>query len=143
MDVGTVLRGRGPDYERDWKNTDFYSALETHRPASALAHSAAVFAVDDPDLIDVAGGATDWIFELASVGKVSAHDINWSSEISCLLSEGHHLDSPAVITAAKSYWAGVPHPNESVWEYLIEQAVIIRVGRFEDFDWSALPCAAP
>jgi hypothetical protein len=59
MDVGTVLCGRGKDYERDWGKTDFYSILEHYRPSNCLAHFDAVFAVEHPDDIDLAGGGTE------------------------------------------------------------------------------------
>lgn len=132
--VGTVLRGRGASYEADWHQTGFYGVLERYRPDDAIPHAEAVFAVDDPDVIDVAGGGTEWIFELEAEGPVSRHDLNWSSEISCLLSDGHAEDSEAVAAAARNYWAGLPHPNESVWEYLVREATIVRVGSFEDFE---------
>lgn len=131
--VGTVLRGRGDDYAKAWSSTDFYKVLEQNRPQAYLPHAQAVFAVSDPDDIDLAGGGTEWIFELEPTGPVSRHDLNWSSEISCLLSDGLRPDSVEVRNAAFNYWAGIPHPNESVWEYLIPEAKIILVEPYEDF----------
>ena len=133
LEAGTILRGRGEDYAKTWSNTDFYRVLEMNRPTDCLPHAKAVFAVSDPDDIDLAGGGTEWIFELAPVGTVSKHDLNWSSEISCLFSDGARADSAKVLEAAANYWSGVPHPNESVWEYLMPQANIILVESYEEF----------
>lgn len=133
LDVGTVMSGRGAEYDRDWNKTDFYSILESARPSNFLSHSEAVFAVEHPDDIDLAGGGTEWVFEIEADGPVTRHDLNWSSEISCLLSDGHDLESKEVLAAAANYWAGVPHPNEQVWEYLLPKATIILVEPYEDF----------
>lgn len=133
LDVGFILRGRGKAYERSWANTDFYRVLEDARPHSCLSHAQAVFAVADPDDIDLAGGGTEWVFELQPVGPVSRHDMNWSTEISCLLSDGYSPDSTEVRQAAANYWAGIPHQDESVWEYLMPEAKIILVEPYEDF----------
>ena len=125
LPVGFELKGRGNAYEEAWSHTDFYAVLEKHRPSHMLPHKNAVFMCDDIEDIDLAGGATDFIFELKPLSSVSKHDLNWSSEISCLISEGYAINSNQVIHAAKNYWEGIAHPNESVWEYLTEKAIII------------------
>lgn len=130
LPVGTVLKSRGADYEQDWAHTDFYSALEKYRPSHILSHSQAVFMVADPDDVDLAGGGTEWLFTVKPLGPVSKHDVNWSSEISMLTGDGHDVDSPEVQKAAENYWAGVPHPNESVWEYLTPSAEILKVEEY-------------
>lgn len=133
LPVGTMLSPRGAAYAHDWGGTDFYSVLERYRPNGMRAHADAVFLVSDPDDIDLAGGGTEWIFEVDPIGDITRHDLNWSSEISCLLSEGLPVDSEAVCRAALSYWGGVPHANESVWEYLCDQARILTCEPFESF----------
>lgn len=137
LEVGDVLTSRGANYESDWEHTDFYAVLEQHRPSHMLPHRDAVFMVGDPDDVDLAGGGTEWIFHLEPFGQVSKHDLNWSSEISCLISDGHAPDSDKVTTAALNYWSGIPHHNESVWEYLARSAKILQVGKFEDFEATA------
>jgi hypothetical protein len=139
LEVDTVLRGRGEDYVASWGNTDFYQVLEAHRPESCLPHAQAVFAVGDPDDIDLAGGGTEWVFELEPIGAVFKHDVNWTSEVSMLISDGHAPTSPRVCAAAQNYWAGVPHRNESVWEYLIPAAKIILVAPYEGFEVNPVP----
>jgi len=130
LPVGTILNARNEDYEADWKGTDFYNILERYRPEGQLSHKQSVFMCDNPDDIDAAGGGTDWMFTLKALGPVQRHDLNWSSEISVLISDGYAADSPEVKEAAENYWAGVPHHNESLWEYLTPSAQIIAVEPF-------------
>lgn len=70
--------------------------------------------VDCVDDIDNAGGSTQWCLEVIPNGDVTKHSLNWSSEISCLLSDGKEMDSPEIIQAAKNYWLGIPHWDENV-----------------------------
>ncbi len=126
LPVGTTLKPRD-DYEQRWSSTDFYAALERYRPANMLPHERAVFMVGDPDDVDLAGGGTEWLFTVKPLGPIQKHDLNWGSEISMLISDGHSIDSPEVKRAADNYWAGLPHQDESVWEYLTPAADIIAV----------------
>jgi hypothetical protein len=129
LDVGTILTPRGAAYEADWKDTDFYAILETHRPPEMLAHKDAVFLCDNEDDVDNAGGATDWLFTVEPLtDRLEKHDLNWCSEISGLV--GPNQDDVAIAHAAQNYWAGVPHTNESVWEYLTPSARIIAVEEY-------------
>ena len=64
------------------------------------------------------------------MGKVQRHDLNWGSEISSLVGDGHAFDSEEVMEAASNYWAGIPHYNESVWEYLTPAAKIVKVEEY-------------
>lgn len=129
LPVGTVLRPRD-DYENDWNNTDFYAALEKHRPPNMLAHKASVFMVSNPEDIDLAGGATDWMLTVVPQGRIEKHDLNWSSEVSMLIGDGYDINSPEVKKAATNYWLGVPHSNESVWEYLTPAAKVVAVEEY-------------
>lgn len=133
----TVLAPRGKEYEADWGESDFYQALEFWRPKNMRSHSDSVFLVDNLDDLCVAGGALEWVFECdIAESEVTKHDLNWSSEISCLMGDGYAIDSDKVQYAAKKYWSGEPHPNESVWEYLAPEARIIKAGSFDDFESS-------
>lgn len=130
LPVGTILTPRGQDYEKDWANTDFYAVLEHYRPKNKPAHKQSVFMVTDPDDVDLAGGGTEWLMTVKPLGPVSRHDLNWSSEISMLLSDGFDINSNQVQQAANNYWQGVAHPNESVWEYLTPKAEILAVEEY-------------
>ncbi len=129
LPIGTILKPR-TDYEKNWENTDFYWILENFRPEGMLAHKDSVFMCDNPDDVDAAGGGTEYLFEVQPLGIVEKHDLNWSSEISMLVSEGaDELDS-RVEDAAYNYWHGVPHPDETLWEYLTPAAKIISVEEY-------------
>lgn len=129
LPVGTILTPRD-DYEERWSHTDFYHALEMYRPPNMLAHKQSVFMCDNPDDIDNAGGATDWLFTVQPLGVVQKHDLNWGSEVSGLIDLGNDISSKAVKNAAANYWNGTPHPNENVWEYLTPQARILKVEEY-------------
>ena len=129
LPVGTILRPQ-EGYEDRWGHTDFFDVLEMYRPPDKLAHSESVFMVDNPDDVDLAGGATDYLFTVVPLGPVQRHDLNYSSEISSLVSLGYRLDSPEIRDAAEDYWAGLESPNEVLWEYLTRAAKIIKVEEY-------------
>ena len=116
LPIGTILTARD-DYENDWQNTNFYKPLEMYRPSDKLSHKQSVFMCDNPDDIDLAGAATDWLFTVIPMGPLQRHDMNWSSEISSLVDLGYPLDSIEIKDAAEAYWSGEESPNEVVWEY--------------------------
>lgn len=126
LPVGTILTARD-DYENDWQDTDFYKPLEMYRPPDKLSHKQSVFMCDNPDDIDFAGAATDWLFTVVPIGPLQRHDMNWSSEISSLVGLGYPIDSTEIKDAAEAYWSGEESPNEVVWEYLAPKAKIIKV----------------
>ncbi len=118
--MGTILTPRNQEYEKDWENTDFYSVLEHYRPMNKPAHKNSVFMVTDPDDVDLAGGGTEWLMTVKPLGPVSRHDLNWSSEISMLLSDGHRNavqagqqpgQSPTDRRPAAGVGAGDDHPG--------------------------------
>lgn len=129
LPVGTLLTPRN-EYEENWNKTDFYNILEMYRPKEMLAHKESVFMCDNPDDVDNAGGGTEYLFTVKPLGKIEKHDVNWGSEISMLLSDGHEFDSEEIMDAANNYWKGIPHINESVWEYLTPKAEIIKVEEY-------------
>jgi len=128
LPVGTILRP-SPTYEADWTRTDFYDVLEKYRPEGMLSHKESVFMCDNPDDLDSAGGGTEWMFTVEPASRVERHDLNWSSEISMLVSDDPE-NIEAIQMAAEAYWNGTPHHNDSVWEYLTPSATVIAVEEF-------------
>lgn len=51
-----------------------------------------------------------------------------------LISDGYAIESEEVAAAAQAYWAGTPHHNESVWEFLAQAARIVRCEPYETFE---------
>lgn len=130
LPVGTILTSGHDNYERNWADNNWYQALEKYRPPEYRPHSWSVFMVDNDNDLDNAGGGTEWVFTVEPIGQVSRHDLNWSSEISVLFDKGYDMFSDTIEEAALNYWNGVPHYNESVWEYLVPKARIISVEKF-------------
>ena len=83
LDIGTILKPR-KNYEEHWKNTDFYAALEKYRPKEMLAHKEAVFMCTSAEDLDNSMGG-EFIFEVTPDTRIERHDMNWSSEVSCLV----------------------------------------------------------
>lgn len=129
LPVGTILKPN-INYEEDWSNTDFYSVLEKYRPKEMLSHKNTIFMCENDEDVDLAGGGTEYLFIVEPLGKIERHDLNWSSEISMLMSDGLDVNNPKVIDAATNYWNGTPHYNEQVWEYLTPFAKIISVEEY-------------
>lgn len=129
MEPGTILIPH-PRYEYNWGDSDFYGILEHYRPSNMLAHKDAVFMVANDEDIDLSGGGTEWVFIVQPAPRIEKHDVNWSSEISMLRSEGYEPNDPEVEQAAMNYWNGVPHYNEQVWEYLTTSAKILHVEEY-------------
>ena len=127
FEVGEILTPGEDDYEEGMENVEWYHILHQHRPMESRQHSWSVFMTGNEDDIDVAGGSTDYVYEVEPIGDVERHDINWASEISYLLDKGHDAESDEVKEAASNYWAGKPHHNEQVWEYLAPKAKIVGV----------------
>ena len=85
---------------------------------------------DNIDDLDAGGGGTEWVFTVKPLGIVQKHDMNWGSQIDCLVSDGFTVDSSEIQNAAKNYWGGIPHTDESLWEYLTLKAEILAVEQF-------------
>ncbi len=123
LPIGTILRP-SESYATDWGSTDFYNPLEKYRPKDKPPHHNSVFMCEDEDDIDASGGGTSFIFTVKPLGPVDKHDLNWSSEISMLVSDGESEEK--IKQAAKNYWRGVPHNSgESLWEYTTTHAEIL------------------
>jgi hypothetical protein len=129
LDVGTILTGRGSDYDRDWGYVPFFEVLERYRPANKLSHRDAVFMVGNEDDLDSAGGSTEYVFTLKALGSVSKHDMNWSSRIASMVDDGLDYDDTRIKQAAEKYWSGEP-TDDPLWEYLTTKAEILAVEEF-------------
>jgi hypothetical protein len=130
LEVGTVLRPRD-DYEERWGNTDFYKALERYRPKHMLSHKESVFMCHSAEDLDNCIGG-EYIFEVIPDTRIEKHDLNWSSEVSCLVCD--NAPEEKIKQAALNYWNGIPHPNESIWEYLTPKAIIKKVYLYDEYE---------
>ena len=128
---GTVLSPEKGNFMKTFSQDemDSHFKLEQFRPPNYLSRNNCIYMSDNPDDIDLAGGATDHIYIVEPLGKVEKHDLNWMTEIDLIFSEGPDKENEETIEkvrqAALNYWNGTPHYNESVWEYLTPSAKII------------------
>lgn len=130
LDVGTTLKPKD-NYQEHWGNTNFYHALERYRPSHMLSHKESVFMCHSAEDLDNCIGG-EYIFEVIPDKRIEKHDLNWSSEVSCLVSD--NASEEKIKEAALNYWNGVPHTNESLWEYLTPKAVITKVHLYDDYE---------
>ena len=129
LEVGTKLKPK-PDYESHWGQTDFYYALERYRPEHMLSHKESVFICSSAEDLDNCIGG-EYIFEIIPDQRIEKHDLNWSTEVSCLICD--NAPEEKIKEAALKYWHAIPHENESLWEYLTPSATIKKVHKYEDY----------
>jgi len=98
---------------------DSHFKLEQFRPSNLISRNNCVFMTDNPEDIDLAGGASEHIYIVKPLGKVERHDLNWMSEIDLIFSEAWdngEQESEDTIekvkNAALNYWNGTPHYND-------------------------------
>jgi len=126
---GTILTPERGSFVYSQDKMDSHFKLEQFRPPEFLSRNHAVYMCTDIDDIDLSGGATDRVYLVVPLGKVEKHDLNWMTEIDLIISNASSDNAQEdeetiekVKIAALNYWNGVPHYNESVWEYLTESA---------------------
>lgn len=132
LPIGTVLtpeKGNFVNTIQDFEMESHFK-LEMFRPSGYISRNNAVYMCDNPEEVDLAGGANDHIYAVEPLGVVEQHDLNWMTEIDMIMDKYFNQGNPdaaveEVEQAALNYWNGVPHYNESVWEYLTPAAKII------------------
>lgn len=133
IEPGTIMKGSGLLYEKDWGLAPFYRALKRHRPEHVIAHHEGVFMSTSMEDISLSGGGEEFVAILEPEGIIQRHDMNWSAQVSCLL-DTHSYDSHPVIDACRNYWNGTPHDDENVWEYICKEAKVIECMSWADFE---------
>ena len=133
LDIDTILKPK-ENYTEVWSQTDFYSTLEKYRPAHMLAHHESVFfCTNIADLDNCMEG--EFLFEIIPNERVEKHDMNWSTEISCLRS----INAPEekLKEVALKYWNGVAS-SDPLWEFQTTSAKITKVHLYDDYEDSPL-----
>ena len=97
--------------------------IEKYRPLDKLSRKESVFLVDDPDLIEDAGGYDDYIYEVSYDSIPEKSDLAWYTEISMT------DDESLIEEYAKNYWSGVKFTNSeySLFEYRVPKAKTLRI----------------
>lgn len=123
LDEGTALRpGFGGGAIVD---TELEALFEAARPEGLVPRREAVFMAADPDEIDALGGYTEFVYEVAPGGPVTAHDLAWYSQAQAHMAVGEDAEARR---CADAYWSGTAFPEaaRSVFEYLGTAATVGR-----------------
>jgi hypothetical protein len=125
--VGFILSPQSDGYVQDPETKRTEEIVERYRPTGKIARHKAVFLVDDPDLIDSAGGYTDFIYTVEPIGRVERSDLSWYSDIEIYLD----TDESEQQRLAENYWSGMPYNegDHSLFEYRVKSAKIVAVER--------------
>jgi 2'-5' RNA ligase/8-oxo-dGTP pyrophosphatase MutT (NUDIX family) len=118
--------------------------VELHRPKGALPRKDSVYMVDDPALIDYAGGYEDYVYAVEPIGKVEKNDMDWYSELSTYIWDS--IDDPEAARLAQGYWSGKAKGGEhTLFEYRARKAKVVKLisSTEEDVHTAASPARAP
>lgn len=133
--AGTILAPQADGYvsypDADEQHNLTEQVLERHRPQGCVSRFGAVFLIDNPDLIDYAGGYTDYIYEVEPLGPVTRCNLAWYSELyaiceDAVLSESYSTETPEMIEAALHYWNADPRDSSDLYEFLTDRARVVR-----------------
>ena len=125
--VGFVLKPQPGGYANlpDEDIAEVENIIEQYRPSGKISRKDAVFMVDDPELIDAAGGYDDFIYTVEPIGRVEVSDLKWYSELSVYWID---MDDAEKRRLAEGYWSGEPSPGKhSLFEYRARSARILDV----------------
>jgi hypothetical protein len=120
----TILRPHTGSYVKQKDNEFLENLMEKFRPEDKISRYDAVFMVDNMDLIDDAGGSTDFIYEVLPKGEIERSDLAWYTEVQVLDEEN---EEDLIREYVLNYWNGVKFHDEesSLWEYRAKSAIVI------------------
>jgi hypothetical protein len=120
----TILKPHVDSYVKQVDNDFLEKLMEKYRPEDKISRYDAVFMVDNIDLIDDAGGSTDFIYEVLPKGEIERSDLAWYTEVQAVDEEENE---DLIKEYALNYWNGVKFYDEksSVWEYRAKSAIVI------------------
>ncbi len=120
--VGTILQPQQEGYVYEEPKVE--AIVERFRPANKISRFESVFMVDNPSLVDFAGGYDDNIYVVDPIGQVDRSDLAWYTDISVYLDVSIEEQKQWSL----NYWDGVPYkkPANSLWEYRARTAKIIK-----------------
>ena len=124
--VGFILTPQPNGYVH--QEIELEKVVEQHRPADRISRFESVFMVDDPELIDAAGGYEDHIYIVEPIGPIEKSDLAWYTEASTFDPE-HESGKEQARLCCLNYWNTIQYPEEenSLWEYRARSARIIGI----------------
>jgi hypothetical protein len=136
--VGEIRKARRTD---GWFPKPIEDAMEEGRPHGVPSRLSSYFLVDDPDVIETAGGSTDYVYLVEPQGTYSKHHSGWMDNVyDAMIPFLRHGDqeekdaaAPKLVHIAEwvhNYWEGVPYRHrpgqaKTVWEYLAPEILIV------------------
>ena len=143
LPVGTVLRGRGEEYQSQWYD-GFYTLVNSLKPEGKIAQHEAVFmtgvsalrpkseqdeAIQD---IDNCGGACDYASRVLPLGKVEAHDMTWLTQAQELFDFDSGM-TEKMKNLIHRYWSGEMSADPLI-EYLTTSSEVLESDTFESLE---------
>lgn len=122
LTINTILVAQKDGYAAS--ESDLELLFEAHRPNGYISRKNAVYCTDNPELIDPAGGFTDFIYLIKVDETPTKHDLYWYSKAD------EYLQNSDIVKAkecAINYWKGLAADNllYSCFEYLSNNAIIV------------------
>lgn len=125
LQIGCTLVPQAGGYTKSCNSQDLEELFESLRPDNKIPRSESVYMCNDVDLIDLAGGYTDFIYQVNPVGAIEESDLAWYTQAQIQLEDG---DRDGAIESAKNYWSGelFVYDNASCIEYRCREATVIK-----------------
>lgn len=138
MDVGAILKARANE---GWFRKEIEDAMEEGRPKAVPSRLSSFFLVDDPKLIAIAGGSTDYVYRVKPIGVYSKHHQGWMGNVYNVMipfirsgaSQAERDEvAPELVHVGEwvhNYWEGVPYRHrpgqaKTTWEFLAPEISI-------------------
>ena len=129
FDPGTVLRPQEGGYASlpDEDIAPVEEIFEKYRPEGKkgkIPRRESVFMVDDPKMIDRAGGCDDYVYVVEPIGPVEVSDVAWYGEMSVYWRD---MPEDERRMLAEGYWSGTPFhgPRSRLHEYRARAARVV------------------
>lgn len=124
---GFMLEPQSDGYTSLDSEKEIEDLFEKHRPKDKISRKSCVFLADDIDLIDPAGGYTDYIYDVIPKGNVDKSDLAWYTDVFLHMEDDY--DEKDLLPMIRNYWSGKEYKNKgnSLFEYRAKSAKIISV----------------
>jgi hypothetical protein len=136
--VGQTLKARTKE---GWFRKEIEDAMEAGRPEGVPSRLSSFFLVDDPSLVGLAGGSTDYVYRVAPIGVYSKHHQGWMGNVYDAMmpfirhgaSQGEKdAAAPLLVHIGEwvhNYWEGIsyqhrPSQAKNTWEFLAPMILI-------------------
>ena len=132
FEPGQILTAKKISFKRDAFN-NVARVLEAYRPPGKPSRLKSIFMVTDPTEVSMAGGDDTYTYEVQPMSDVARVNQGWLGSLSHLYWESKVSGKRNITTKnrkaqelANNYWAGKPHPDRDLWEYMSEQVKVVR-----------------